>query len=183
MSDETNLQAEGLSPEPTPDAALPRPASPARERTLRHMRRLLAKAALAGAALESAGCIPIVCDPLPPPVTCDDGVTNDELAFAAFSQAHWVQGPSGLMIEVRIWLESYNLSFTGTPSVESATLDSFAMQKSELTLFCTPTSGATTVRASIPLKCDADTDAVLPLVLDVSGPSGVGFAVPVTIGE
>ncbi len=183
MSEEFNVHPATPDPDPTIRAEPIKPTSPARDRTLRHMRRLLTKAALAGAALESAGCIPIVCDPLPPPVTCDDGVTNDELAQATWSQAHWVQGPSGLMIEVRIWLESSSLSFTGTPSVESATLDSFAMQKSELTLFCIPTSGATTVRASIPLKCDAVTDATLPLVLDVSGPSGVGFAVPVTIGE
>jgi hypothetical protein len=183
MSDESKSQPTSPDPESAIKPASIKPASPARERTLRHMRRLLAKAAFAGAALEGAGCIPIVCDPLPPPVTCQDGVTTDELSAATWWEAHWAQGPGGLNIQLQVGVYAENLTFSGAPSCEGATLESFGREDYELTVLCTPTQGATTVTISIPMKCDAGTDVTLHLTLDVSGTPAVGGTIPVTITD
>jgi hypothetical protein len=182
MSDESGLPPAGPSSDSSSRPAPIKPTSPVRERTLRHLRRLLAGAALTGTVLEGTGC---GFDPLPPPVTCEDGVTKAELNSATWSNAQWVQGLNGLHIQMQVesWTDGDNLLFSGAPSCEGATLESFGWLDWGVTIFCTPTQGVTTVTVSIPMKCGADTDVTLRLALDVSAAPAVGGSIPVAIAD
>ena len=181
MSAESNPQPAKPHFEVTSGEEQPKPASPARDRTLRHMRQLLAKAAMAGAAFE-AGCVGVVCDPLPPPMTADCGsdMTSDRLFDLTTQIARWAQGTHGPAIEVTLDVYPDNLTFEGNPVLEGATLDGSALQNTELTLICTPAQGATTVKVSVAMKCSNNTTGTLRLVLNVSGTHQTGDYITIT---
>jgi hypothetical protein len=179
---------------PTPDNPAPlqpsaggQPAPPhsVRGRVLRHLRRLLPKTVIAGAALHLSGCDvtgpPIVCDPLPPPVDCSAELTTEYLSQWAWWQARWVQREDGLAIEIFVDLSRQNLHFTAEPGLEGATAVDLTTGETSLTIICTPAVSATAVNVTVPVTCDS-TDATLRLVLDISGTPTADTTIPIASG-
>lgn len=70
MSKETSPESSGPADPAASEAGQSGRPSHVRDRTLRHMRTLLAKTAATGAILSLSGSSCVVCDPLPPPVDC-----------------------------------------------------------------------------------------------------------------
>ncbi len=165
--------------------------SPVRERTLKHMRELLAKSAVAGGALSLTGCPLVVCDPLPPPIVvdprptpaeCDSDLIAEHLFEWASWQARWAPEGKGYAIDLSLFLWVSELTFLGEPALEGATLVDGEVLEGELTVMINPLEGATKVTVLAPVKC-GEASAALRLVLDVSGPPQPGEAVPVAIGD
>ena len=76
----------------------------------------------AWSALAAEPSPPLVCDPLPPPMTCADPRAADLTALTAF-EATWTKGKSGLVISLRIHTSGRgpNLMFC-SPKAIGATL-------------------------------------------------------------
>jgi len=157
--------------------------SPARSKTMCHLRRLLLVGAAGGAASQCTGC-PIVCDPLPPPMQC----SADPGAYALFERlypgATWQREATEWVVAVRMTYSPYGdddpVTFTGPPVIVGGTLRGHAVTGATLEFTFLPDAGATTVEVTVPLDCD--TFAVsLRFTADVSGtPTADGY-VPVSV--
>ena len=199
MNEDRRLESQGPRDETPSVGEPPQRASPARQRTLRHMRKLLANTAAAGAALHMAGCdrnwppvvcdplpppfdsnSPVVCDPLPPPMDCND-LTRESLDWWIGKSARWVDADGQPAIRVDLTSEAPGLTFAGPPVLEGAALSQADVETTSLTFACRPTAGTTSVEVAVPVRCE-DVGGTIHLALDVSGTSTVGATVPITVG-
>jgi hypothetical protein len=180
----------------SPDAG----ASPVRERVLRHMRQMLGPAAIAGSTLQLSCSTPCVCDPLPPPVDCNDPndpncpVVCDPLPPPWICSSHpattclgdrraeWVEAGDRIILRVDIIPASTAWTFLDNPVLEGATLRATAVREGALTFTCSPSNEATEVKATVEAR-QGDTVATLRLVLDLSGPAKANTLVPIRIAE
>ncbi len=161
-----------------------RKRSSPRERTLRHMRRLLETAAVGAVGLSSCRMPPpIVCDCLPPPINCDQAGSG-EVAQWISASAQWVGADrsAGVYVTLNITAPAVTgLTFSGPPTVDNSTLVQPTVSASSLTFWVIPAEGATTAGASVPVQCSTGSTTVF-LTFDVSGPPAAGRTVPVTVG-
>lgn len=164
------------------DTGSPAPNSP-RERTRRHMRRML-KAAAMGIVASSSGAGCIVCDPLPPPISCSQDLTESYLSqFMGWTGA-WVDVENvGLAVSLDIYINTTGLDFADQPTAQEATISYVAKQPGQITLVLVPSADATSVQVSIPVTCGEKT-ATLDLAVDVTGQRQAGSYVAITtVGE
>lgn len=159
-------------------------AADPRRRVLDLLRRMARATAFGGVALGLASaesCSPIVCDPLPPPITCSNP-TRAELQSAMTFTAAWVAGDGGAL-QVRLQLQNFGrttVTFSSAVTLTGAALGGAAATASGLTVTLSPAAGATAVTAQVPFDCSGVADA-LTLTLDVSGTPAAGSSVPVTL--
>jgi len=163
---------------PTSEAADPR------RRVLDLLRRMARATAFGGVALGLASaesCSPIVCDPLPPPITCSNP-TRAELQNAMTFTATWVAGDGGAL-QVQLQLQSSSrttVTFSSSVTLTQATLEGAASTANTLTVTLAPNAGATAVTALVSFDCSGTADT-MTLTLDVSGTPVAGGNVPVTL--
>jgi hypothetical protein len=168
----------------TPDAAPPE--SPARERTRSRMRKLLLAATTMGTGACDPG--PIVCDPLPPPITCTTDGNMGSRADRIYAAATWTQVGADLVARVRISFSLYQstgssrydaaLSFSGDPQLTRARLLRVDRQATTIEFDCLPDAGASTVAVFVPMTCST-MGACYRMELDVRQPQA-NARVPVT---
>ncbi len=164
---------EPMQPPENPDVQ--KSPSPARERVLRHLRKL-AKTAAAGAASLSSACI--VCDPLPQPVDCSclsDQCTNPSFWW----EAEWTSVETRT-IAVRLGSIAENLRFTGPAVLQGAQVGESTNSLWDVEFTCSPLEGVTTITGTVPIMCDGN-PKTLSISLDVSGTPQVGKPVPIRI--
>jgi hypothetical protein len=166
-------------PEGSVPANVPASPSAARQRTLRHLRGLLAKA-VAGAALGATGCDPppIVCDPLPPPVDCTDLAAGDVARWLT-GDATWIGTAAEAGIRVRLSFYGSEVTFVGSPTVDAGTTQDVEADMGELTFTYVPAAGVETARVSVMVQCRSDSATVV-MMLDLQGTAAPGVAVPLT---
>jgi len=162
--------------------------STVRERARNHLRGLLATSAVTGAAAQLASCIPVVCDPMPPPLVCDANQTTDYYLYQFVGvQAHWVIG-AGNVYSVAVVISSYataadkKIVFTANPVLVGATLGSVDRTETQVSFSFTPTASVSEVRFDVAINCNAVADT-LRLRVDVSGPRSNNANIPVQSGE
>ena len=92
-----------------------------RERTLAHMRSLIATTAVGTAAFGCGGCV--VCDPLPSPVDCAQPLTSGYLLGFISTTATWRAVGSGFLVELTLGIDPHrdNFRFSGSPVLTGAT--------------------------------------------------------------
>jgi hypothetical protein len=153
----------------------PEPASPVRERARKHLRNLLATSAVTGAAAKMAACIPVVCDPMPPPLTCDASQDTSYYVGNTFvsAQAQWVLGAgNSWTVSVVVNSNSYasdgRITFSADPVVIGATVGPVTRTETQVSFSLTPETNATSVRVDLAISCQDVADA-LRFRLDVSG--------------
>jgi hypothetical protein len=155
-----------------------------RQRVLDLVRRMAKATALGGAALGLASaesCTPLVCDPLPPPITCANP-THAELQQAMNFTAQWVSGDGGAP-QVQLSVSNFGrqqVTFSSTVTATGATVVGVSTTDSSLTADLAPTSGATSATVSLNFDCAGTTDA-MTLRLDLGGSPTVGAPVTVTL--
>jgi hypothetical protein len=151
--------------EETRKASVPvQPAeSPVRLRTRSRMQQLLLTAGAIGAcACDGKGRddLPIVCDPLPPPITCaQDGNMGNELHHFG----GWAQSDAGLVASMSVTSDFYGagyhsgapLVFSADPQVTGGKLTRVVRHETSISFDCLPDAGATKVTIFVPLTCDA----------------------------
>lgn len=163
--------------------------SPPRDRTLRKLRELLLKGALPGAALGMAApeaCVPIVCDPLPPPLECTVDAGSLSIANHVTVTATWRQQMQGLAAEVKLRsaVESYEdppkyLHFTGDPTFVGATrVDDVTRSDTEMTFFFQPDMDVDEVKVEVPTDCNGETTINFVVTFDVSAAPLAGGSIP-----
>ncbi|UCE61517.1 MAG: hypothetical protein JSU63_07160 [Phycisphaerales bacterium] len=160
------------------------PPRPVRNRTLHHMRKLLADTAVAGAALHLSGGCFLSVDPLPPPLDCTADLTGDTLDDWLYWQsrrARWIQTEDELriLVELGVWDAESKVSISGEPTLEGATLLESQTADTSMTFTCIPVDGATSAAISFPIRCE-DIDHTLQLIMDVSGTPQLGERVPIS---
>jgi hypothetical protein len=172
--DERKKQRRSRTPAPAPRPPVEGGASPARERARHHLRGLLATGAVTGAAAQLAACPPVVCDPMPPPLTCAAAQTTEYyLGYWVGVQAHWVLHV-GNTWSIAGDVSSYatgtdrRIVFTADPVLVGATLDAVDRSATNIHFACTPTAGADEVRMDVAINCN-DVADMLRLRLDISG--------------
>lgn len=160
--------------------------APAHRRAQEHLKRILRKTAVAGAALTLGpaceSCQPVVCDPLPPPICDRSPTTADFLNQGKLeSQAQWEPADGGeLAVSVRLhlWGEGESITFAADPGVIGARLLDVRRDGAEVTFRFVPLAGVSRVEAVIQLDCATRPEA-LKLGFDVGTPES-GRPVPVT---
>ena len=158
------------------------PADGPRGKALRHMRKLVQAAAFGGAAAFGlAACPPIVCDPLPPPLECDQ---PGDLGRYLKITAHWEAGDGGaaqVRVEVRFdEITEGRVQVSGTPQLIDATLVGVPATTPVYAFIFAPNAGATSVTATVAGTC-AGAAKTERLRFDLSGGLDAGAAVPVTL--
>ena len=156
--------------------------SPARQRTLRHMRGLLTKT-VAGAVLGTAGCKwpPIVCDPLPPPVDCNALAEGHVVPWLA-EAATWIGATAQAGIRVQFTFLGSDATFSGAPVADAGTVQDIAVEVGGLEFTFVPAAGATTAHLSANVQCQTGT-ATVGFTLDLTGTPAPGTAVPLTFDQ
>lgn len=164
-------------PCPSTDADSPVPNSP-RERTRRHMRRLLKAAAMGLAASNlGAGC---VVDPAPPPISCSQDLTESYLSQFMGWTGEWVDvETAGPAVSLNVYISTTGLDFADQPTVLGATVLYAAKEPGRMTFALVPAAGATSIQVSIPVTCGEKT-ATLTLAVDVTGDRQAGTYVTIT---
>jgi len=169
------------------DGVIPNAESPQRRRVKQLAIRLLKAAALGGAAVSLAAvesCTPLVCDPLPPPMTCPNP-THAELVNAMTLSAAWETGDAGVA-QVRLTVQSFGrttinfstmVTVTGGAQVGAATAS-----PDNLVVVFTADPGATEVLVAVSFTCDSDGGtAVMTVKANTSAAPNDGHPVPVSI--
>jgi len=151
-----------------------------RNRTVRHLRRLLAAGAVGGAAAQLPGCI--VCDPLPPPISCEsDLMTSTDVLQS--TTARWTQFDTNDAVRVTIGGGIYTrgLTFADDPILIGGTLVSSEFSDGGEMVWFTflPDGGVTEVIMTISVVCEGQ-DRVLSYTLDISRGPSRGILVSVT---
>lgn len=170
-------------PKEAPNAASSDDAGP-RSRVLDLVRRVARATALGSAGLGLAAaesCTPLVCDPLPPPITCANP-TRHELQSALDLRAVWQAGDAGTL-ELRLTVQNNGrqaVTFSPTVTATNATVRGSTTTSSSLTADLAPSAGASTVTVTVSFDC-AGTNDLVTLSLNVSGTPAAGTTVPVTI--
>ena len=173
-----------MSPPKDAPTATPSDDTGPRRRVLDLVRRVARATALGSAGLGLAAaesCTPLVCDPLPPPITCANP-TRSELQSALSLRAVWQAGDAGAL-ELRLTVENNGrqaVTFSPTVTATNATVRGSATTVSSLTADLAPTSGASTVTVTVSFDC-AGTNDLVTLSLNVSATPSAGLFVPVTI--
>jgi hypothetical protein len=163
------------------DEASGGPDTPARARTKARLHQLLLAATAVGAAASEPDHR-IVCDPLPPPMTCSQ---DGNLGQRLYSQATWVERDGKLVAHVRVTYgfrgarRGAKLVFQGNPRLTGAKLVRVAREADALEFECLPEAGVTKVPIFVPMTCDSE-DACYRMELDVRRPQAQA-AVPVTV--
>jgi hypothetical protein len=171
------------------ESVIPNVESEPRRKVKDLMRRLVKAAAFGSAALGLAAAesaCPIVCDPLPPPMTCPNPTHNEVLDSMSF-QAEWASadaaGPEGHLsvsffgrgtVTYSNVVTLTGATLVGTPVVGSGTVD----------LRFVPDSGVTAVTAAVNYTCTGSNgpgSGTLTLRLDVSSTPSVNQTIPVTL--
>ncbi len=172
-----------MSPQEKDEGAMPPPESAPRRRVLDLVLRMARVTALGGAALGLSACEsgPIVCDPLPPPITCANP-TRAELQQAMVLQAQWVAGQGGaLQVALAVdFVGQPSVTFSSTVSVTGGTAGDVVVSPRSLAVNLAPGAGATAVSVVVTFDCSGTTDA-MTLRLDVQSPPHAGSPVPVSI--
>jgi len=158
-----------------------------RDRTVRHLRRLLTAGAVGGVAMQLTGCTdgcgPIVCDPLPPPISCDSDLASSTEVLTTV-RAEWTQSGAddAVAVDVGDALFTRNLTFAADPVLTGGTLVSSEITEAGQALRVTvlPDDGATSISVTITVGCDGQ-NRVLSYSLDISG--GPGSTIPVSLAE
>jgi len=179
-----NPQSDPVGAQPDPDAAgesHDKKQDSVRSRTVRHLRRLLAAGAVGGAAVQLPGCI--VCDPLPPPISCEtDLLTSTDVL--RFTTARWTQSDTNDAVDVTIGGGAYTqgLTFADDPVLIGGTLVSSEFSDGGEMVWFTflPDEGVTDINISIPVVCE-DQDRVLSYTLDLS--RGTSDAIRISVAE
>ncbi len=166
-------RASGARPEDQP------PESPVRMRTRNRMQQLLLTASAIGACACDHS---VVCDPLPPPITCTaNGNLGSPMSYNSDRisvTARWVQSGSALVARVRISFslitrygsqQDAAVAFSGDPQLKGASVARVDRQATVIEFDCAPDAGATTVTVFVPMTCNAGA-ACYRLELDVRQP-------------
>lgn len=165
--------------------------TPPRERTLRHLRRALATGSrLGSAAVFVAACGDketggVVCDPLPPAVTCGPDLDEGELVGITYGSATWVQGTEGLQVSADLEFveEANRLAFTADPVLEGGSLvGAPVLSGARITFVFAPDPGSLEVRAVLPVDCEGVASTVTA-VFDTSQAPVEGASVSWTVGS
>jgi hypothetical protein len=155
------------------------------------MRQLLLTATAVGASACERVQVPthpIVCDPLPQPITCAADGNMGSQTQRIHATAVWTQVDSSLVARVRIAVytpfdsplpDDAALSFAGDPQLTGAKLARVARQATWIEFDCLPNAGATKVAVFVPLTCDAKS-ACYRIELDVRQPQA-NVDVPFTL--
>lgn len=166
------------------DGVIPSLETAPRRRVMDLVRRMAKATALGGAAVGLAAaesCSPLVCDPLPPPITCANP-TRAELQNAMSFTARWVAGDAGAL-EVHLTVSYFGrqtVTFARAVTATNATVKSVSTTATALDADLSPAAGATTVTVALTFDCAGTTDA-MTLSLNVSGTPQAGNPVTVTI--
>lgn len=166
------------------EGAIPSPESAPRRRVLDLVLRMARVTALGGAAVGLSACEscgPVVCDPLPPPITCANP-TRAELQRAMYLEAQWVAVEGG-GLEVLLEVEYQGrqpVAFASMVTVVGATQKKLVVTPTSVALNFAPAAGISTVTVGLTFDCSGTTDA-MTLSLDVSGTPSAGSRVTVTI--
>lgn len=150
-----------------------------RERVLTLLKKMAKTSALVGSALGLAAtesCGIIVCDPLPPPLSCPNP-GHDELTSAVWFDASWVDVDGG-PLEVLLHASDLNgggLAFTNGVTVTGGTLRSAQvnLSGSGLEVAIAPATGSTTLTVVLSYTCSS-TPTTMTVTLDVSAPRAGG---------
>jgi hypothetical protein len=163
------------------DGTNERPDTPARARTRARLQQLLLAATAMGAAASEPDHR-IVCDPLPPPISCpEDGNMGQRL----YSEASWAERAGKLIARVRVTYayrgsrRGAKLVFEGNPKLTGAKLLRVARGPAAIEFDCRPNRSVAKVTVFVPMTCDA-TDACYRMELDVRRPQAE-TAVPITV--
>jgi hypothetical protein len=139
-----------------------------RERTLAHMRSLIATTAMGTAAFGCGGCV--VCDPLPPPVDCAQPLTSGYLLGFISSTATWRAAGSGFLVELSLSIDPYrdNCRFSGDPVLTGATtVEGLGFSAGTISGRLDPAADTADVAVVVPTTCD-DQPAALHLRLSLA---------------
>jgi len=158
------------------------PAGP-RGRVARHMKAMLA----AGAALTASACErgpmgPIVCDPLPPPLECqNDPETLEYVSRPLHFAAAWRETEPGFALDVSLSYQDVTeyddpVAFPYDPQATGATVGKVERDRRGLYFQLVPAEGVPWIDLTIPVDCSGRDDA-LYLRLDVSAPPRAGESV------
>lgn len=173
-----------MSTQEKEEGAIPSPESAPRRRVLDLVLRMARVTALGGAAVGLAACEscgPVVCDPLPPPITCANP-TRAELQRAMYLQAQWVAGEGGALQVALVveFLGQPSVTFSPTVSVTGGTQKDLVVAPRSLAVNLAPGAGAAFVSVGLTFNCSGTLDA-MTLRLDVQDPPHAGSPVPVSI--
>lgn len=160
-----------------PSAGDPRPP---RRRVLEQLQRMARAAALGGAALglaaTEAGCI--VCDPLPPPMTCDP-LSHDRLLSEVSLGAAWAPPDGGArLVQLRLTNRGAQGAFSNPVTVSGAELQGVTTTAQAMEILLVPHAG--TVRVQLTYDCRGARTAI-ELSLDLSGTDGGAAPIPVNL--
>jgi hypothetical protein len=157
-----------------------------RDRTLRHLERILLTSA--GSVVLGA-CEPgqsVVCDPMPPPaITCSDSLDPADVASVTYVAAQWLAVDSDLVVEVNLYFydDGKKLLLGGKPEIDAGDLVTLEKKNPRGIRFeILPDKGAAEVRITLPATCDTFVTEIV-LFLDLSEEASEGGTVPVSFGE
>jgi hypothetical protein len=161
-------------------------SSELRQRIERHLRQLVTAGAVTGASLQLTACPPVVCDPLPPPLTCSGDMGTDDFNSWIYRNAMWISADAGVLASVTLQIELYGdagrLAFTAVPVVQGGTLVHHTLAERQLDLQVRPDSGVDEVLITVPVDCKGIAEQLV-LALDVSTAAQVGQSIPVASAE
>lgn len=164
--------------------------NPRHSRARNHLEKILKTTALATVALnaDACRCHPIVCDPMPPPLstTCP---TSQEVAALGLleSKAWWTSGDAGpLAVAAELTLDEAKAkaagkvaSFGMDPVTPDGSLSAVNCARSRLTFTLAPNPGVSRARVRVFIECDVPSlTHIVDLGFDLSAPSP---GAPVTV--
>ncbi len=166
------------------DGVIPSVETAPRRRVMDLVRRMAKATALGGAAVGLAAaesCGPVVCDPLPPPITCANP-TRAELQQAMGLSANWAAGDAGaLVVHLRVSNSGrQTVTFARSVTPTNATVLGVTTTATTIEVDLAPNAGASTISVGLTFDCSGTTDA-MTLSLDVSSTPQAGNPVTATI--
>lgn len=157
-----------------------------RQRIERHLRQLVTAGAVTGASLQLTACPPVVCDPLPPPLTCSGDMGTDDFNSWIYRSAMWISSGGGVLASVTLQIELYGdagrLAFTAAPTLQGGSLVDHTLTEHQLDLKIRPDTGVDEVLITVPVDCKGIAEQ-LQLVLDVRDAAQVGQSIPIASAE
>ncbi|HEY3451402.1 MAG TPA: hypothetical protein VGK67_33900 [Myxococcales bacterium] len=146
------------------------PKSP-HEKAAEHLKKILRKAALGGAAVGLSGTYFLGCDPAPTPICERSPTTTWDFLNAMYAPVTWqARDAGGLVVHARFELTSYEqVTFAGEPLVSGGTVSGLQRDERLVEFDVVPNAGTTEVHVVIEMSCAGRPDA-FKVGLDVSKP-------------
>ncbi|MGC4120300.1 MAG: hypothetical protein QM765_38105 [Myxococcales bacterium] len=156
------------------------PKSP-QQKAADHLKRILKKAAIGGAAVGATGIgLFLGCDPAPEPIHCEANPSTSTLLTHISTGISWEEVDAGAPTKLHAYLSFYSsgtntMTWPADPEVTGATVSNIVRNGNKLEFDFVPSSGTKAVEMVIQVGCNSRAE-VIKISVDVSSPVSGGYA-------